>query len=158
MDKRPRSESPLPNEDAPAPKKSKSQIPKFRNGAEIDPRKPKAADFDDVVQALILRSAFEYEALISTNNSFPETATRIKWAKKVWRNACKSADEHYELTSRISTLVRTLLNLIHIYVNTLTCCSCKAVGLEFVAMLYQRSAPYWHHLLVSNEEMMLEQD
>jgi hypothetical protein len=81
------------------------KVPAYRSGAEISEKKPKAADYEDIVNALIVRAASEYEALISTKNSFPDTATRNKWAKKCWTNAANAADEHYMLTDRINSLV-----------------------------------------------------
>jgi len=42
---------------------------------EINMKKPKASDYQDVVQALILRAASEYECLIATEDVFPDMAT-----------------------------------------------------------------------------------
>jgi len=108
-----RSSSPL----EPASKKSKttatvavellaSKIPELRPGAEVNHKRPKASDYEDVVEALILRAAFEYESLISTVNAFPGTTLRHKWANQAWKNAGLDADENYKLTDRISSLVR----------------------------------------------------
>jgi hypothetical protein len=108
-----RSSSPL----GPASKKSKttasvavellaSKIPELRAGAEVNHKRPKASDYEDVVEALILRAAFEYESLISTVNAFPGTTLRHKWANQAWKNAGLDADENYKLTDRISSLVR----------------------------------------------------
>jgi hypothetical protein len=81
------------------------KVPAYRSGAEISDKKPKAADYEDIVNALIVRAASEYESLISTKDAFPDTATRNKWAKKCWTNAGNVADEHYVLTDRINFLV-----------------------------------------------------
>lgn len=107
------SSSPL----GPASKKSKTtatvaveplalKIPELRAGAEVNHKRPKASDYEDVVEALILRAAFEYESLISTVNAFPGTTLRHKWANQVWKNAGLDAGENYKLTDRISSLVR----------------------------------------------------
>ena len=82
------------------------KVPAYRSGAEISEKKPKAADYEDIVNALIVRAATEYESLISTKDAFPNTATRNKWAKKCWINAGIDADEHYVLTDRINSMVR----------------------------------------------------
>ena len=106
------SSSPL----GPASKKSKTtateavellalKIPELRAGAEVNHKRPKASDYEDVVEALILRAAFEYESLISTINAFPGTTLRHKWANQAWKNAGLDVDENYKLTDRISSLV-----------------------------------------------------
>lgn len=64
------------------PKSDQPTIPVYREGAEINYKKPKASDYDDTVQALILRAASKYEALVSTQDSFPDTILRLKWARK----------------------------------------------------------------------------
>lgn len=79
-----------------------------RAGAEVHPRKPKASDYVDVVHALILRAASEYEYLISTRNAFPDTAKKNKWAQLAWKNAGLAASETYPLLDSISLLVRTM--------------------------------------------------
>ncbi|KAF8197078.1 hypothetical protein BJ912DRAFT_831302, partial [Pholiota molesta] len=85
----------------------------------VNPKKPKAADYEDVVQALIIRAAFEYEALVSTKNSFPDTALRHKWAVKVWKNTTNDAEEHYLMTDPISSLIRQRGSRIRGYALTL---------------------------------------
>jgi hypothetical protein len=84
---------------------SAKKSPAFREGVVVNPKKPKAADYEDIVQALIIRAAFEYEALVSTKNSFPDTALRHKWAVKVWKNLTQDTEEHYVMTDAISSLV-----------------------------------------------------
>lgn len=104
-DKRQRSNSsPPPVEMEPPSKKAKGDIPVFRQGAEVDPKNPKASDYEDVAHALILRAASEYECFISTDDAFPDTAKRNKWAKKTWKSACAAANEHYEISDAISKL------------------------------------------------------
>ena len=91
--------------DAPSIKRSKGLQPKYREGAEIHHKKPKASDYQDVVQALILRAASEYESSIATEDAFPDTATQHKWAKRAWKNTCAVANEKYELVDWINALV-----------------------------------------------------
>jgi hypothetical protein len=100
-----RSSSPL----IPVKKKAKLEagplIPVHREGAEINHKKPKASDYEDIVQALILRAASQYEALVTTQDSFPDTPLRLKWAHKSWSDANNDAGYEYEITDEISTLV-----------------------------------------------------
>ena len=106
-EKRPRSSSDASpgNTEAPVTKKAKGLQPEYRDGAEIIDKKPKASDYEDIVQALILRAASEYECLVVTQDAFPDTAIRNKWAKKVWKNACVAAEEKYDLVDRVNSLV-----------------------------------------------------
>ena len=76
-----------------------------RTGAEVNRRKPKASNYVDVVNALILRAASEYESLISTKDAFPDTAKKNKWARLAWKNAGLAAKEMYPLLDSISLLV-----------------------------------------------------
>lgn len=80
-----------------------------RVGAEVNPRKPKASDYVDVVHALVLRAASEYESFISTKDAFPDTSKKNKWAKLAWKNAGLAAEETYPLLDSISLLVCTVL-------------------------------------------------
>ncbi len=110
---------------APAAKKAKGLQPKYRDGAEIVDKKPKASDYKDVVQALIFRAASEYECLVATECAFPDTAMRNKWAKKAWKNACIAADENYELSDRINLLVSVLEHFI-VFAKVLNCLASQA--------------------------------
>jgi len=104
-EKRQRSNSsPAPFE--PSSKKSKPEapVPGFHEGVKVDPKNPKASDYEDVANALILRAASEYECLIATEDAFPDMAKRNKWARKTWKGACAAAGEHFEITDAISKL------------------------------------------------------
>lgn len=81
-------------------------VPAFRAGVTVNPKSPKAGDYEDVVQALILRAAAEYEGLISTKDAWPTTTLRYKWAVKSWKNANRDAEENYQITAGINSLVR----------------------------------------------------
>ncbi|PPQ71536.1 hypothetical protein CVT26_010396, partial [Gymnopilus dilepis] len=71
------------------------------------PKKPKASAYEETVTALILRACFEYEALISTHDAFPDSATRTKWALRCWTRAGRDAGESdYDISPPISTLIR----------------------------------------------------
>ncbi|KJA17559.1 hypothetical protein HYPSUDRAFT_57685 [Hypholoma sublateritium FD-334 SS-4] len=78
----------------------------LRQGAQATPRKPKAADYTDVVHALIIRAAAKYKSLVATKGAFPDTATRNKWARLSWKNAGLAADESYPLLDSINLLLR----------------------------------------------------
>ncbi|KAF8960928.1 hypothetical protein BDZ97DRAFT_1760386 [Flammula alnicola] len=80
--------------------------PAFRSGADVNPKKLKASDFEEVVRALILRAASEYESLVSTSDALPDTAKRFKWARQSWKNACLAAEEPYKITDGISSILQ----------------------------------------------------
>ncbi|KAF8950927.1 hypothetical protein BDZ97DRAFT_1933152 [Flammula alnicola] len=109
-----RSEEPPAN---PASKKTKTAQPEpasqktvatpaFRSGADVNPKKLKASDFEEVVRALILRAASEYESLVSTSDALPDTAKRFKWTRQSWKNACLAAEESYKITDGISSILQ----------------------------------------------------
>lgn len=95
----------------PQPTPALRTIPVYREGAEVKHKKPKASDYEDIVQALILRAASQYEASVSTQDSFPDTTLRLKWARKSWNDANNDAGHKYEITDEISSLVN-ISNLI----------------------------------------------
>ena len=67
--------------------------------------KPKAADYEDVVQALLLRAMHEYESRIVGISPYPDSALQSKWTKICWKEACCVAAEDYSMTERISKMV-----------------------------------------------------
>ncbi|KAG5634824.1 hypothetical protein H0H81_000606 [Sphagnurus paluster] len=81
-------------------------------------KQPTLDDFADVkVQALLLRAAHEYEALICTHDVFPKLATRVQWAQGCFDNTQKDADAdadglRYEFTDQMLRLVCLLFLLI----------------------------------------------
>lgn len=97
---------------------AQSTKPVYREGAEINHKKPKASDYEDIVQALILRAASQYEAAVSTQDSFPDTTLRLKWARKAWNDANNDAGHEYEITDEISSLVN-LSNLFDLRTNSI---------------------------------------
>lgn len=99
----PSESSPLTTPAPSGPSVSSSDM--LRPGAEVNARKPKAGDYIDVVNALIIRAASEYESFVSTKDAFPDTAKRNKWAKLAWKNAGLAADEQYPLLDSINLLV-----------------------------------------------------
>ena len=64
--------------DGSAPPKEK-KIPQFTVGY-VSGGKPKAADYKDIVQAL-LRAMHEYESCIVSVSPYPDLANQSKWAK-----------------------------------------------------------------------------
>lgn len=85
------------------PKEKK--IPQFAMGY-VGGGKPKAADYEDVIQALLLRAMHEYESNIVGVNPYPDSANQSKWTKICWKEACRVAAEDYSMTERMSKMVR----------------------------------------------------
>ena len=67
--------------------------------------KPKAADYEDVIQALLLRAMHEYESRIVGVSPYPDSAIQSKWTKMCWKEACCVAAEEYSMTERMSKMV-----------------------------------------------------
>ena len=78
-------------------------MPVYQEGAEIKHKKPKASDYEDTVQALILRAASKSEAFVSTQDSFQNTAQRLKWARKLWSDTNNDAGHHQETLILVSS-------------------------------------------------------
>ena len=94
--------TPTQNSSTPTPKEKK--IPQFAVGY-VGGGKPKAADYEDVVQALLLRAMHEYESRIVGVKPYPDSATQSKWTKICWKEACCVAAEDYSMTERMSKMV-----------------------------------------------------
>jgi hypothetical protein len=91
--------------DGPAPPKE-TKIPQFAVGY-ISGGKPKTADYEDVVQAL-LRAMHEYESRIVGVSPYPDSANQSKWANICWKEACRVAVEDYSMTEQMSKMVCVL--------------------------------------------------
>ena len=92
--------------DGSAPLKEK-KILQFAVGY-VNGGKPKAADYEDVVQALLLRAMHEYESRIIGVSPYPDSANQSKWAKICWREACHVTVEDYGMTEQMSKMVDIL--------------------------------------------------
>ncbi|KAJ7263771.1 hypothetical protein C8J57DRAFT_1626051 [Mycena rebaudengoi] len=65
----------------PAAKRTKAEAAKFADNFKAGSR-PKAADYEDIVQALLIRAMAEYSVYILTVYAFPDTDMQKKWIKK----------------------------------------------------------------------------
>jgi hypothetical protein len=77
--------------------------------------RPKASDYIDVVNAILVRTMFDYEGLVSTHDVFPSPAQRRIWALRCWKKASQDADEFYDLSDRMCSLVSSF------YVHPIAC-------------------------------------
>ncbi|KAF7353285.1 hypothetical protein MSAN_01516500 [Mycena sanguinolenta] len=68
--------------------------------------KPKAADYEAVVQALLLRAMQEYSARVIILNAFPDIGLQTTWAKECFKNASRAANEHYKINGRMISLIK----------------------------------------------------
>ena len=67
--------------------------------------RPKASDYNDIGQALILRTAHDYENRIVAINAFPSTTLQDKWAQSCWKGALQVSHEEFTITEHIKQLV-----------------------------------------------------
>jgi hypothetical protein len=89
-------------------KKAPKTIAKFQVGVVITKR-PKVADYEDTVGALLVRAMFDYEGLVSTHDAFPDVSLRHQWSLRCWKQALKDADQRIELSERMIVLVSIFL-------------------------------------------------
>ncbi|KAJ7288660.1 hypothetical protein C8J57DRAFT_1494938 [Mycena rebaudengoi] len=105
-DKRPRSGSASPPPPAKRVKGPKGKISELREGFVAAPGiKPKAADYQDVPQALLLRAIADYCSRIIAIYAFPPVNTQTQWAADCWTVACRAAKERYLLSDRMAKLI-----------------------------------------------------
>lgn len=90
---------------APHQKRIKLSSAPFRPGC-TPGAKPKAADYDDGIEKMLLNAMHEYACLILTKDAFPNEVKQTQWAKATWQAACEEAGEHYECSPRMVRLVR----------------------------------------------------
>jgi hypothetical protein len=76
----------------------------FRQGYTPGP-KPKAADYDDSVEKMLLNAMHEYSCLILSTDAFPDDAKQTQWAEATWRAACEEVGAYYECSLRMIRLV-----------------------------------------------------
>lgn len=68
--------------------------------------KPKAPDYEDGVEKMLLDAMHDYACLILTADTFPNEARQTQWAEATWQAACKEVGVHYECFVRMIHLVR----------------------------------------------------
>ncbi|KAJ7237107.1 hypothetical protein C8J57DRAFT_1247350 [Mycena rebaudengoi] len=99
---------PPPPPPPPAPPSSTKRPPpldaKFRQGF-VAGGKPKAADYEDIIQALLLRAMAEYSANILSTDAFPPIGIQLDWAARCWMSTCRTAKARYILADRMAKLI-----------------------------------------------------
>ncbi|KAJ6545181.1 hypothetical protein B0H19DRAFT_955747 [Mycena capillaripes] len=91
---------------SPPPVKRKRQEPQFAEGyVTIAGARPKAADYEPTVRALLIRAMAEYCMFILTLNAFPDVGLQMIWAKQSFKGACRAANERFSLTERMIKLI-----------------------------------------------------
>ncbi|KAF8336709.1 hypothetical protein F5887DRAFT_1078611 [Amanita rubescens] len=68
-------------------------------------KNPKAADYEESVEKMLLNAMHEFSCLIFTTDAFPDDKVQIRWAWTVWKNACHRVNVHYELSHRMIRLI-----------------------------------------------------
>lgn len=97
----------------PPPAKRKRQEPDFAEGYKATRgAKSKAADYEPIVEALLLRAMLEYTMHILTNNAFPDVSLQVVWAKESWKSACCAANQHFKVNQQMIKLVSAVLSVV----------------------------------------------
>jgi len=68
--------------------------------------KPKASDYEDCVEKMLLNAMHEYACLILTTDAFLDEVKQTQWAEATWRAACEEVGVHYVCSVRMIRLVR----------------------------------------------------
>ena len=68
--------------------------------------KPKASDYQDIVEKMLLRAMHEYACLVLSTDAFPNEGRQTQWAETTWRAACEEYGEDYECSVPMIRLVR----------------------------------------------------
>jgi hypothetical protein len=63
--------------------------------------KPKASNYEPVINALLNWAMAEYCMYIVTINAFPGITLQLVWAQDCFRNACRVASKHFTITDRM---------------------------------------------------------
>ena len=81
--------------------------------------RPKAADYDDSLKALILSAISYYRANLSSLCAFPDIATEAEMLTQVWKFTCAQLETTASLTPQIAKLVWLSPLSLTLYVNFL---------------------------------------
>ncbi|KAF8496397.1 hypothetical protein F5888DRAFT_1634925 [Russula emetica] len=79
----------------PPPKQTRLPPAPLRQGY-TPGQKPRAADYENSVEKMLLDAMHEYACLILTNDTFPNGVKQTHWAKAAWLAACDDNGVHYE--------------------------------------------------------------
>ncbi|TFK72612.1 hypothetical protein BDN72DRAFT_835892 [Pluteus cervinus] len=69
--------------------------------------RPKTSDYGGTVKSIIQDTIRRYEANIVAVNAYPEEVTKSQWVVEFWAQACKKANDEYELTPRVHKLIES---------------------------------------------------
>jgi hypothetical protein len=100
----PRSET---NGNSLAPPRERNKLPPapFRQGCTPGP-KPKAVDYEEGIEKMLLNAMHEYACLVLAVDAFPDEVKQTRWAKSTWHTACEAVGAHYECSPHMIRLVR----------------------------------------------------
>src|SRR5258708_206059 len=92
----------------PPPKDITHLLAPFHPGYTPGP-KPKAVDYEDGVEMMLLNAMHKYACLILTADAFPNKVKMAQWAEAMWQVACKEVGVQYECSVCMTWLVSPLL-------------------------------------------------
>ena len=68
--------------------------------------RPKASDYDDLTQELVLSAISFYRCAISAERPYPDYKQEINMAKKAWIKASEKSEVNMEITTELVKMVR----------------------------------------------------
>ncbi|KAF8237061.1 hypothetical protein L208DRAFT_1249518 [Tricholoma matsutake] len=81
--------------------------------------RPKAADYNDTMKALILVAISNYRSNISMVSAFPDNAKESEVLAQVWKDVCVQLDIEAHITPRIAKLIKCFFQLYKLtYINS----------------------------------------
>ncbi|KAL1948873.1 hypothetical protein VTO73DRAFT_10679 [Trametes versicolor] len=86
------------------PGEATEKEPPFRN-SQIPTGDPKSADYEPHVNKMIVKACHHFEALVCTEDAFPDPTVQKDWAIAVWARACQDVRIPYKLTDRVQKLI-----------------------------------------------------
>ena len=72
--------------------------------------RPKTADYDESVKALIISAISYYRANLSSVRAFPDLATEQLMLSEVWKFVCNRVKAMASITPQIAKLVKSILS------------------------------------------------
>lgn len=75
------------------------------NNNERPTGRPKAHNYAPEIYHLIMLAIREFSVRVCTIDALPDPDVQIAWTNDVWKNACNTVEEEYELTDRVISLV-----------------------------------------------------
>jgi hypothetical protein len=104
--------------------------------------RPKAADYDDSMKALIISAISYYRANLSSACAFPDIASEAHMLSEVWKYSCAQVETTLAITPQIAKLVKsTSLSPIMAVFIDFNCSQITSRGSQLLGELKSKTRP-----------------